>query len=205
MAELPLVEKTNVLDVYSKIASDFSRTRYKVWISVENFINQFPKNTQFLEIGCGNGKNMLRPENFMGCDNCQQFVDICKQKNLNVILADAINLPYSSNMFDVTLSIAVLHHLSSIERRTTALKEMFRVTKLGGQLLIEVWCFEDNPRCGNKPDSMISWKYENKTYLRYYHFFTKDDILNLFKKIECCRVDNIVLEKNNWIVYCSKI
>jgi ubiquinone/menaquinone biosynthesis C-methylase UbiE len=34
-------------------------------------------------------------------------------KKLNVILADATNLPYNSNMFDVTLSIAVLHHLLS--------------------------------------------------------------------------------------------
>ncbi len=44
------------------------------------------------------------------------------------------------------MSVAVLHHLSTIERRQKAISELIRVTKPGGKIFIEVWAKEQNPK-----------------------------------------------------------
>lgn len=202
--DLPIVEVDNVQKIYSKISNDFSKTRYKVWPNVEKFINQFPMDTKFLEIGCGNGKNMLiRPDKFKGCDICEEFVNMCKDKNLNVVKADATDLPYEDNIFDVTISVAVIHHLSTEERRLKAIKEMLRVTKTGGKILIEVWGLEGNNKALG-PDTMVPWKMNDMNYERYYHFFSKEEITRLVSSCDGCSLDNVLWEKFNWILHITK-
>ena len=201
------IEKNNVNDIYKIIANDFSRTRSKVWKSVELFINSFNANTSFLEIGCGNGKNMLlRPENFVGCDICEEFVEICRSRNLNVIKSCATNLPFKDNIFDVTLSVAVIHHFSTLQRRIEAIREQIRVTNIGGKILIEVWAYENNNKVINKEqDSLVPWKYNNKTYHRFYHFFKKEELINIISNFDNINIESITFEKFNWIIILSKI
>ena len=201
------MEKTNVLDIYNLIAVDFSRTRYSVWPSVKNFIESFSNKAQFLEVGCGNGKNMLlRPSNFTGCDNCENFIKICKKRNLNVIQACATNLPFKSNNFDGTLSVAVIHHLSTIERREKAINELVRVTKPGGLIFIEVWAFENNNRVIDKnQDSLVPWNYNGKVFQRFYHFFKKEEIIKIVQKFKNVELLSITNEKFNWIIILKKL
>ena len=45
-------------------------------------------------------------------------------------------------MFDVCLCIAVLHHLATAERRLVGLKELVRITRPGGLVLVYVWALE---------------------------------------------------------------
>lgn len=42
--------------------------------------------------------------------------------------------------FDAAISIAVLHHVSSLERRRLAVEDVVRMIKPGGRALITVWC-----------------------------------------------------------------
>ena len=49
-----------------------------------------------------------------------------------------------SNAFDVCICIAVLHHLATDERRLAALKELVRVVRTGGQILLYVWALEQD-------------------------------------------------------------
>jgi len=202
---LPEIEQQNVCNVYDNINKDFSITRYKIWPSVENFLNNFNVESKILEVGCGNGKNMIdRPENFYGCDICKGFVNICKEKGLNVVQSDATNLPYEDNFFDVTISIAVIHHLSTIERRKKAIEEMLRVTKVGGSLLVEVWGLENNNKASG-PDTMVPWNRSDKIFYRYYHFFEKDEIIDLIKSFSNCEIKKIYWEKFNWLIEFTKI
>ncbi len=53
------LEAEHVKDVYEQIAGHFSETRYKAWPVVDKFFKQLSSNTVGLDIGCGNGKNML--------------------------------------------------------------------------------------------------------------------------------------------------
>ena len=49
---------------------------------------------------------------------------------------------FRSDAFDVCLCIAVLHHLSTAERRLAGLRELVRVTRPGGLVLVYVWALE---------------------------------------------------------------
>jgi SAM-dependent methyltransferase len=40
------------------------------------------------------------------------------------------------------ISIAVIHHFSTVENRIHALREIHRVLKVGGEALVTVWAFE---------------------------------------------------------------
>ena len=70
-------------------------------------------------------------------------------------MADCLLLPYKDNSFDAAISIAVIHHLSTQERRKRAISEILRILKTGGRCLIYVWAKEQTK------DSVKS------TYLKY--------------------------------------
>ena len=44
---------------------------------------------------------------------------------------------------DAVISIAVIHHISTPERRLEALRELYRVARPGGVILVYVWSFEE--------------------------------------------------------------
>ena len=199
-------EEQFVKNSYENIYIDFSKTRYKIWPVVENFLSKFSKNLNFLEIGFGNAKNMMyNPKNFYGIDNCNKFIELAKKKNLNVKLGDACKIDFNDNFFDVTISIAVIHHLSTDERRLIAIKEMIRVTKPGGSMLLEIWAYENNNRATSQ-DILLPWKSnKNKIINRYYHFFKKDEIINLINNFKNVKIINVSNEKFNWIIEFIKI
>ena len=53
-----------------------------------------------------------------------------------------MNLSVRDASFDYAICIAVLHHLSTQERRVSALKEMQRILRPGGRALVTVWAKE---------------------------------------------------------------
>jgi len=78
------MEKEHVYDVYEKIAPHFSNTRYKPWPKVEEFMNNIPKGSIVLDVGCGNGKYLgCNSENLftIGTDRSFNLIDIARQKN----------------------------------------------------------------------------------------------------------------------------
>ena len=46
---------------------------------------------------------------------------------------------YRSESFDASLSIAVLHHISTLRRRVALVREAMRVVRVGGQALFYAW------------------------------------------------------------------
>lgn len=167
---------SNVEQVYDYIAKDFDTTRRKVWPAVSEFLDSLPKDCRILEVGCGNGKNMTYRNDlkFTGVDLSQEMVRICKSKGLHVYKANMLELPFLNKSFDVVISVAVLHHLDSEEKRIMAIKEMLRVLKDKGQMFIQVWAYTD----GNK-DKMVPFKPKDgkgETKYRYYHFYQEDEL-----------------------------
>lgn len=182
------MEEKYVKDTYNCISDNFSHTRYKIWHDTEIFLDELPSNSTVLEVGCGNGKNMMYREdlNFTGIDNSEKLVEICKNKNLNVSLNCMTKLPFESKSFDYTLCIASLHHLETFERRRIALNEMIRVTKK--KILITLWnsVSKSIQPTKNKPidlennNYLIPWKYRGLTYYRFYHLTTIEELEKLF-------------------------
>ena len=206
------IEENYVVSTYNKIANKFSETRYSVWKSVISFLNDIPENATVIEVGCGNGKNMLLRDDlrFYGCDISIEFVKICKEKGLNVIEANNLCLPYTDNSFDYSLSVAVIHHLSSDEHRLDAINELVRITKPKGKIFIEVWAFEQedaNKFDFNNQDVLVPFKDRitgKNLGNRYYHLFKKGELENIINNINNISIIDSFYEKSNWCVVVQK-
>lgn len=178
------VETSNVLNIYSKIATHFDNTRHYKWDSVEDFLNSLPKNSFILDIGCGNGRNMMQLDHkFIGLDTCEEFLTICNRKNLNTVKADMTNIPFNNNTFDALICVASFHHLSTIERRIAALKEMYRILKLDGKLFLTVWSKNQPAKTKKKfkyyGNNYVDWNFKNIILQRYYYIFKVNELLEL--------------------------
>ena len=78
----------------------------------------------------------------LGSDICPELVAIARSRGHNVAVCDCLNLPYRSHQFDAAICIAVIHHLSTEERRDHALRELVRILRPGGKMLVYVWAME---------------------------------------------------------------
>ncbi len=70
---------------------------------------------------------------------------------------DNLNLPLKDESLDAVLSIAVIHHIATVERRVKALRELARVLRVGGKVMISVWAMEQNHRKFGSQDVLIPW------------------------------------------------
>jgi ubiquinone/menaquinone biosynthesis C-methylase UbiE len=100
------------------------------------------ENQKFLEIGCGNGatsKYMAKKYhlNVTGTDVDSEQIQLAQKNiddipNVRFLEADATNLPFEDNDFDIILSFQVLHHISNW---LDALEEIKRVLKPKGYFI----------------------------------------------------------------------
>ncbi|SBS84159.1 methyltransferase, putative, partial [Plasmodium ovale curtisi] len=159
------LEKKYVLDVYNKIAQHFCYTRYKSWNNVENIINQEKEGNIIIDVGCGNGKNVKASSKyfFIGLDFSFYLLKWAQRKhNTDLFLANCISIPLRSNIADLCISIAVIHHIGTHEKRRKAVAEMVRCVKVGGRVLIYVWAYEQQENVvGNRKfdsqDIFVPW------------------------------------------------
>jgi len=211
--------KAQLRAFYNEAAEDFSRTREKPWREVFSFVEEESKrlrqekgeaNPNLLDIGCGNGRHSLyalkKEFRVFSLDFSINLLRILKSysyrkefqpylSNLHLIYADALSLPLKSWSMDTVLCIAVLHHLSTKKERLKALKEINRVLKREGKLLVSVWAFEQkrfkkeylshleiygegHEKFGNV---YVSWKFKKpeKIFQRFYHLFIKGEVEKL--------------------------
>src|SRR5207253_1857516 len=125
------------------------------WPVVESFLKSLPSGSLGLDIGCGNGKYLnVNPSVFIiGCDMCKNLLFHAKERcNFPLLVqANALDLVFRPSSFDFTLSIAVIHHLSSLERRRMAIDQILKALKPGGKGIIFVWAWEQSdPRSAKK-------------------------------------------------------
>lgn len=155
----PIVEKLFVHDMYNTIGDHFSSTRHTPWPAVAKFINGLPPGTLLADVGCGNGRYLgLNPSVFkLGSDRSDALTRICGEKRFEAMTADALKLPLRSNAFDVAMCIAVIHHLSTVERRIECVRELVRILRVGGVGLIYVWALEQEDRSFGQPDLFVPW------------------------------------------------
>jgi ubiquinone/menaquinone biosynthesis C-methylase UbiE len=200
----------SVEETYNTIAKDFNKTRYKIWRCVLQFIESLESNTKMLEVGCGNGKNMLYRNNIdsYGIDISEEQVEICRAKGLRVEKANMTLLPYGSNEFDNIICIATYHHLDNANDRRNALLEMYRVLKSNGKLLLTVWAMEQelgSKRKFTSSDEMVSWELNGSTYYRYYHIYKEGELEEEIR--EFCtefKIESVKYELGNWSIIVIK-
>ncbi|KAF8931332.1 Alkylated DNA repair protein alkB 8 [Haplosporangium gracile] len=141
-------EQQYVHSVYQAIAPHFSATRYKPWPVVEEFLKTMPTGYVGADVGCGNGKYIgVNDKLFMiGSDRSSNLISICGERGHEAMVCDGLALPYRPQFFDFAISIAVIHHFISPERRVAAIEEILRIVRVGGRVLIFVWALEQAGR-----------------------------------------------------------
>ncbi|XP_036241520.1 alkylated DNA repair protein alkB homolog 8 isoform X1 [Molothrus ater] len=142
--EASKLEQEYVHKVYEEIATHFSSTRHSPWPQIVEFLRSLPTGSIVADIGCGNGKYLgINDDLYMvGCDRSKNLVDICGEKHFQAFVCDALSVPIRSGSCDACISIAVIHHFSTAERRLATIRELARLLRPGGTALIYVWAME---------------------------------------------------------------
>ncbi len=196
--------RETVRQTFEAIAEHFDKTRYKPWPETVEYVESLPKKSLVLDIGCGNGRNMILPARLghevYGIDFSMNLLNIAKQKldmreleeSTHLLGGDASALPLKDNAFDSALYIATLHHIPSEDDRLRSLQELKRCLRPGGSALISVWAldqpkFEDllerKSEDPNYADTFLPWtRSDGKVFQRFYHLFEKEELKELVIK-----------------------
>lgn len=160
-----------------------------------------------LDSGCANGRFFEVIKNkeaeYFGVDISEQLIDIAKKNypEAKFQVADSLKLPFPDSLFDKVYSMSVLHHIPSKNLQLQYLKEIKRVLKTEGLLVLRVWDFWQRKLplllilkyaflkiIGRSKldfkDVFLPWKDSRGGILaqRYFHCFTKREIKNLAKE-----------------------
>ena len=169
-----------VKDQYSIIASDFSKTRYKKWDCVNDFLSNIDKTDKILELGCGNGKNIYDiKEQSIGVDICPEFCKICRDKGINIIESNILDVEFPEESFDYILCIAVIHHIKEEDDKIKLLNIIKKILKKNGKALITGWTTQEPTRNLVDGDNIVKFG-KNE---RYYYIFHQYELYELSKKI----------------------
>uniref|UniRef100_A0A182WDY8 Fe2OG dioxygenase domain-containing protein n=1 Tax=Anopheles minimus TaxID=112268 RepID=A0A182WDY8_9DIPT len=155
------VEAQNVHRVYNEIAKHFSDTRHSPWPKVESFVRSLSDGAVLLDVGCGNGKYLASSGSavLLGCDRSEGLLQVCVDRGFNVLQCDCLVLPFRDESVDACISIAVIHHLATDQRRKQAISEMVRILRPGGRALIYVWA--KNQEANAKKSSYLRQNKQN--------------------------------------------
>ncbi len=188
---------------YNLISSHFSSTRKRPWRDFEFLFEDLQQGAEVLDLGCGNGRFFevfkKKGVNYKGVDKAEKLIEKAKNKlpKVDFLVGDGLDLPFSANSFDYVFSVAVFHHLPSMESRIKFLKEIKRVLKSGGEARVSVWNLLETDKkvyfsdLGKKiigkigfRDLFLPWKNDKGEVVteRYYHAFKKKELKELAEK-----------------------
>ncbi|MDI6688144.1 MAG: methyltransferase domain-containing protein [Desulfobacterales bacterium] len=132
-----------------------------------------PKTAKVLDVGCGDGASMLNlvrlgflPSNLYGIDIIEERITQAKLKisNINWILGNASCLKFDDNFFECVMESTMFLQMTDDELSDKIAKEMIRVTKKHGYILLIL---------------LIDWRYSHP-FNKEYKGLSKKRITNLF-------------------------
>lgn len=109
---------------------------------------EVPTGASVLDVGCGTGALAARIRKVgyqvVGVDPSQGMLRVLKGRasSVDAVAACGMALPFADDRFDLVYCVAVMHHVAEEANVRQTLREMVRVTRRGGRIL--VW--DHNPR-----------------------------------------------------------
>jgi len=166
---------------------------------VENFIKDFfnkyrIKNSKVLDLGCGTGRHSIffaqKGLEVVALDLSEIPIRILADrikgksygKKIKLVTTSAGKIPCSNDYFDIVASIAVLHH-GTIKQIKSWFKEVKRVLKKGGYLLISVLSKNDfRYNSGREIEKGTKINIKNTFDPEsLHHFFSQKEITNILR------------------------
>lgn len=198
-------------NTYNAIAGQFSGTRDYLWEDLKALQKYVIKNEDVLDIGCGNGRlYQIFAEsqcNYVGVDNSNQLLKVARTtfNKAKFKVAEMNKLPFEDNKFNSIWAMASFHHIPTHDLRKNTLKEITRVLKPGGRIIMLNWNMygewvqnkvktEAYSKIGNH-DFIVPWRDGSKKNYgdRYYHGFTCEEIEKL------CVSSGLVIDEQYYI------
>ncbi|CAH2979190.1 unnamed protein product [Chilo suppressalis] len=193
------LEELHVHQVYERIAGHFSRTRHKPWPRVVEFMRNVPTGSVVLDLGCGNGKNILPRTDILQ-----------KRRQKAVATIWRLLRPGGKALITVWAKDQTKSNYLCKNRAPNATEEQC-VTISGVSLPVH-----ENRTQFQHNDVLVPWKLrqvkENKTLtdtpqdtlLRFYHVFEEGELEELCKKLPFT-VEQSFYDEGNWCVAVEKI
>ncbi len=213
---------------YSQFSADFSDSRSSERFNIEPFRKYLANDIRLLDAGCGNGRLAGTLEragfslDYVGIDGSAELISFAQKKNaaLKNVRAEfrVVDLTtrgwhnelQDASPFDMSVSLAVLHHIPSFELRTNVLQEIRALLKPRGIFVMSNWQFLNNERLRKKivpwemvatsdsrletNDYLLDWKRGGVGY-RYVHLVDEKEVEQLanasdFQVVEQFYADN---------------
>lgn len=136
---------SNIFWQRKETSKEFKDMKLSPYITdtIEKIITSENDNVNAIDIGCGAGRyaNYLAEKNIsvIAIDKYKEMYENNNNSNIKFMEADMSNIPFKNNMFNLALSIGVLHNAESINDYKKAIKEIYRILKPKGILLISVF------------------------------------------------------------------
>ncbi|NHJ38959.1 MAG: class I SAM-dependent methyltransferase [Asgard group archaeon] len=219
-------KKAKISNVYDSIAESFDSKRTFPWQEVITFSKKINKDNKVLDLGCGNGRHtrLLLDQNLetFATDISYKILTIARENQLKqyynqisgLINADGLQLPFRENYFDNIITIAVIHHLDTNNKRLMLLQEIHRTLKENGIAFISCW-MKTHPRFikedlaefikKGKKDVYIPWNLSNgKKIMRYYYLFDSGELEELILQVGFNIISNEISNHNLFLTIRKK-
>ncbi|XP_037942700.1 uncharacterized protein LOC119675566 [Teleopsis dalmanni] len=170
------LERAYVHDVYENCEEPTGPIRPRV----AQFLSNLEPGSVVCDVGCGSGRYLTHCNPAIctvGVDRCHRLSKVAKEKGGEVALCDNLELPFRDESFDAVLSLAVVHHFATTERRVSALRELARILRIGGRVVITVWALEQRHRRFESQDVLIPWQPPKNRNYSYSDEEDDDDFL----------------------------
>ncbi|MCS7364965.1 MAG: class I SAM-dependent methyltransferase [archaeon GB-1867-035] len=197
--------KLDLMKVFDEISKEFDATRRRSWNEVHLVAK---KGTLLIDLGCGSGRNSIAAiqsgSEVLAIDLSRSMLKITLRKAekinkkylLHTLKCDLNYLAVKSNSIDSVICLATIHHIPTSRERINALKEIKRIMKPNGKLILSVWA-KYQPRFFKKLPKMlwnyitrqvqefgdiyVPWKTKKGTFQRFYHLFSKRETVKMVK------------------------
>jgi len=204
------MNKETAKKILDKVKRDYTQTarvRQKIWMEEKSLIKNIKNGDTVLDLGCGQGRivPLLKNKkvNYLGLDNCSVLLKNAQDRHpdYKFIRQDLVNLDLPKKSFDVILLIATLHQIPSNKLRKKVLKDVYKLLKPGGLLLMTNWnsaSYRNKIKAKDleEGDYYIRWRTKKKFINRYYHQFTLTELSGLLKLAKFSIKKNQKLDTN---------
>lgn len=132
------------VDLWRKVLSEPTPSYKKLFEEEQDYLRQeISPDDYVLDMCCGDGRNIESLQkitgNVYGIDNDPRAIDAATKRTFgnNLVLGDALHTPFSDTSFDAVIMFDTLINFK--EKKIDMLKEMARITKNDGEILISVY------------------------------------------------------------------
>lgn len=178
--------------VFDEIAESWYRVHH--WSRFTHELRELSlkwKQGRLLNVGCAHGPDFLPFKDgfeLWGLDISGRMIRLAQKYaakfhlEVNLVVADAVCLPYRNDSFDWAIAIAVYHNIKGEKERLQALLELKRVLKPGGEAFITVWN-RWQPRFWLKGKEVnMPWRLRGNVLYRYYYLFSYAELDRLLNQ-----------------------